>query len=80
MSDTVSTKNTILISEEYKSISSYINFITLKLNIGYNFYSDKLLNNFEVFKDNIYVDFDCNLQDIFSLSGISTEINQILMS
>ncbi|GHT37955.1 hypothetical protein AGMMS49593_06290 [Endomicrobiia bacterium] len=63
MSDTVSAKNAILISEEYKSISSYINFITLKLNIGYNFYSDKLLNNFEVFKDNIYVDFDCNLQE-----------------
>ncbi|GHT65590.1 hypothetical protein AGMMS50222_05940 [Endomicrobiia bacterium] len=63
MSDTVSAKNAILISEEYKSISSYINFITLKLNIGYNFYSDKLLNNFEVFKDNINVDFDCNLQE-----------------
>jgi pilus assembly protein CpaF len=62
MSDTVSAKNAILISQEYKSASSYINFITLKLNIGYNFYSDKLLNDFEIFKDDINVDFGCNLQ------------------
>ncbi|MDR3256568.1 MAG: CpaF family protein [Endomicrobium sp.] len=63
MSDTVSAKKAILISQDYSSISSNVNFITLKLNIGYDFHSDKILNDFENFKDSIQSDFNAQVQE-----------------
>jgi hypothetical protein len=55
-SDAVSAKNVILVSEEYNSTLSNVNFIALKLDVGFAFHESKLLSNFEIFKNDIRFD------------------------
>jgi len=63
MSDTMSVRNAISVLEEYNSASSNINFITLRLDIGYDFHADKILNSFEIFKNSIQSNFSSDIQE-----------------
>ena len=63
MSDAVSEKNAIFISKEYNSVLSNVNFITLKLDVGYDFHTDKVLDGFEIFKNSIRSDFSFHVQE-----------------
>ncbi|MDR0800868.1 MAG: hypothetical protein LBN01_05055, partial [Endomicrobium sp.] len=63
MSDAVSAKNAILISEEYNSVLSNVNFISLKLDVGFDFHEDKILSGFEVFKNGIRSEFNFHVQE-----------------
>jgi len=63
MSDIMSVRNAIFISEEYSSAAANIKFITLKLNISCDFHADKILNDFEIFKDSIKSDFNSAVQE-----------------
>ncbi|MDR3274765.1 MAG: hypothetical protein LBS81_02055 [Endomicrobium sp.] len=59
-------------------MSANINFITLKLNAGHDFCTDKILNMFEIFKDSIQAAFNLQIQEHIFLLNFLTEINQIL--
>jgi pilus assembly protein CpaF len=63
MSDAISAKKAIIVSQEYSSISANINFITLKLNTGHDFCTDKILNMFEIFKDSVQAAFNFQIQE-----------------
>jgi pilus assembly protein CpaF len=63
MSDTLSARNAIFVFEKYNSISLEANFIPLELNIGYDFHSDKILNNFDVFKNAVCAEFNAYVQE-----------------
>ncbi|MDR3071257.1 MAG: CpaF family protein [Endomicrobium sp.] len=62
MSDIASARNAILIAEEYRSVCADINLVTLKLDIGYNFNFNKLLDNFQIFTSPIIADFNFDIQ------------------
>jgi pilus assembly protein CpaF len=61
-SDSLSTKNALLSLQEYSSINSALKFTLFKLNLSYDFYCDKMLENLNI-ADVINADFNSSIQE-----------------
>jgi pilus assembly protein CpaF len=63
LSDAVSIKNALAISDLFLSKASSAKIIPLKLELGYDFHTDKILKNYELFKNAKTADFNASLQE-----------------
>ncbi|MDR1942501.1 MAG: CpaF family protein [Endomicrobium sp.] len=64
LSDSISSKNAVSIYETILSASNcQLNSIPLKLDLGYEFHSDKILSNYELFKNPISAAFSPYVQE-----------------
>jgi pilus assembly protein CpaF len=63
LSDAVSVKNAIALCDLFLSKASSVNIIPLKLELGYDFHTDKILKNYELFKNVKTADFNAGVQE-----------------
>ncbi|MCL2485921.1 MAG: Flp pilus assembly complex ATPase component TadA, partial [Endomicrobia bacterium] len=83
-SDTVSVQNAIMLASFYNSnISSGFNVLSLKLNLDYEFHSDKILNSNEIFKNGLSAGFSSDIErqilsPKYSYRDKSVEITAVL--
>lgn len=62
LSDTISARNVLLLSEKYIALSkSELKLLPLKLNLENEFHSEKILEKYELFKDSLSADFSFDI-------------------
>lgn len=64
LSDSISSQKAVIRAENLlSSVSTGLNLIPLKLECGYEFHSEKILNKYEIFKNCLSADFSLKVQD-----------------